>query len=94
MAGCVSMSGLVYRLEGELPNLFLFLTLFLRHVNNPPLATYVTQSKPRLFSGGTGQMEIFLPFTIIFQKYSYLCAQKPNTLINWKLKLNVNQITR
>ncbi len=33
MAGCVSMSGLVYRLEGESPNLFLFLTLFLRHVN-------------------------------------------------------------
>ena len=50
LAGGVSMSGLVNRMKGVFPNLFLFFTLFLRHVNNPPLATYVTQSKSRLFA--------------------------------------------
>jgi hypothetical protein len=33
---------------GERPNLFLLFTLFLRHINNPPLATSVTQIESHL----------------------------------------------
>ena len=80
MAGCVSMSGLVYRLEGESPNLFLFLTLFLcAHLLIVRLHLFLVHR----IGGGNGLLMALHGTDLAFLRFFAFGIVKHRTLVVW-----------